>query len=40
MAGVRERKIPWEGSLKEETLAFRALWRVDPEAWETAPDCT
>ena len=39
MAGVKERTIPWEGTLEEETLAFRALWRVDPEAWETAPDC-
>lgn len=39
MAGVRQRVIPWEADLKEQTLAFRAFEPTDPGAWETMPDC-
>ena len=39
MAGVRQRANPVEADLREQTLAFRAYWRVDPGAWETASLC-
>ena len=39
MAHVKERKIPWEADLEEQTLAFRALWAVRPYEWETASLC-
>lgn len=40
MAHVRERAIPWEASLEEQTRAFRAYEPTDPGAWETMPLCT
>jgi hypothetical protein len=39
LAHQRQWVIPWEASLREQTLDFRAWWRVDPEAWSTAPLC-